>query len=397
MPPRRKTGVTMGITKNKRYGVAFTPLYHLLIGMALFAVLNHAAAHDPGLSKVTIDVAANHLSAQLVFARQDIEQQIPMDTDAVTGISSTEFRRSEQNLISFIGDNFQVVAAGQYHKADVANVWLDESEAVHFKLSYSNLPIKKLTIRSNYWSQFGLGHRQFVTIHSADGTTRHQWLSVNNTEFTLDIPKPSWRQIIVPFVLDGIWHIWIGYDHILFLVTMLLPLLVVGKQSDRYGDSLWKPLSAHAISVVTAFTLAHSITLALSVYDIIQLPSTIVEAVIALSVMIAACNNIFGWTSRYIGVMAFVFGLVHGMGFATVLREIGMHEQRIWALVGFNLGVELGQLAILATVLPALFICRKMNFYASWFMKTGSWATVAIAAVWLFQRTTPPTWLHLTN
>lgn len=387
----------MGITKNTRYGVAFTPLFRWLIGIALFAVLHHAAAHDPGLSKVTIDVTANQLSAHLVFARQDIEQRISLDTDAVTGISPAEFKQSEQNLIHFIGETFQVVAGGKPHHADTARVRIDASEAVHFELNYRDLPTKSLTVRSNYWSQFGLGHRQFVTIHNADGTTRHQWLSANNAEFSLDIPDPNWSQIIVPFVLDGIWHIWIGYDHILFLITMLLPLLVAGKQSERNGISLWKPLSAHAVSVVTAFTLAHSITLALSVYDIIQLPSAVVEPVIALSVLIAACNNIFGWTSRYIGIMAFVFGLVHGMGFAAVLREIGMQDHRVWALVGFNLGVELGQLTILATVLPAFFICRKMNFYASWFMKTGSWVTVAIAAVWLFERITPPTWLHLFN
>jgi hypothetical protein len=122
---------------------------------------------------------------------------------------------------------------------------------------------------------------------------------------------------------------------------------------------------------------------------VIDLPGQAVESIIAVSVIIAACNNIFNWVNRRLWVLAFIFGLIHGMGFAAVLNELGMQtETKALALIGFNVGVELGQLAIITAILPLLFYFRKQRFYKPVLIQSGSWVIVLIASIWLFERIT---------
>jgi hypothetical protein len=139
--------------------------------------------------------------------------------------------------------------------------------------------------------------------------------------------------------------------------------------------------------VVTAFTLAHSITLSAAAFSIVELPSRLVECVIAASVTVAAINNIFPIVTRRIWVAAFIFGLMHGFGFASALTDLGLPPARkLIALFAFNVGVELGQLAIVAALLPILFFIRRTNIYARFAMPTGSMLIAVIGFLWLVQR-----------
>lgn len=190
------------------------------------------------------------------------------------------------------------------------------------------------------------------------------------------------------YVQQGVWHIWSGYDHILFLMALLLPAVLLRV------DGRWTPVStfrAAAIAVVktvTAFTAAHSITLTLAALGYIQVPSRLVESVIAASVLIAALNNVVPlFKIDRAWLMAFAFGLVHGLGFANVLFELGLPKQTLLlALVGFNVGVELGQLAIVAAFLPTAFYLRGTTLYARAVMQAGSAAIMLMAAVWFVER-----------
>jgi hypothetical protein len=139
--------------------------------------------------------------------------------------------------------------------------------------------------------------------------------------------------------------------------------------------------------IVTAFTVAHSITLTLAVLGVIELPSRLVESVIALSVVIAALNNLRPLVTRRLWMVAFGFGLVHGFGFASVLADLGLPRSALaLALVGFNLGVEVGQLAIVVAFLPLAFALRRTTFYRRWVMVGGSLAIAALAATWFIER-----------
>jgi hypothetical protein len=204
--------------------------------------------------------------------------------------------------------------------------------------------------------------------------------------FTLSEPSSRWGQFAT-FVREGVWHIWIGIDHILFLVALLLPS-VLHREGERWtGVPAFRPAFFNVLKIVTAFTIAHSITLSLAALNIVRLPSRLVESVIAASVAVAALNNLYPWMRGRAWMVAFGFGLVHGFGFASVLGELGLKSGTLaMALVGFNLGVELGQLSVVAVFLPLAFVLRRTWFYQTATFKFGSVLIILIATAWMTER-----------
>jgi hypothetical protein len=188
------------------------------------------------------------------------------------------------------------------------------------------------------------------------------------------------------FVGEGVHHILIGVDHILFLLALLLPVV-----RDAGPGARWRDAAADTVKVVTAFTAAHSITLALAALDIVDPPARWVESLIAATVIAAALANLIpAWGERVRRArwtLTFGFGLVHGFGFAGALKELGLSGGSIVGpLIGFNLGVELGQLAIVAMFLPVAWALRGTALYAGPMLKGGSVAIALLAAVWLAER-----------
>ena len=186
-------------------------------------------------------------------------------------------------------------------------------------------------------------------------------------------PSPSWRQ----FLALGVRHILGGYDHLLFLLGLLIAC---------------RTLRA-VLAVVTCFTLAHSVTLALASLDLVSLPGRIVEPVIAASIVVIGIENLRrhsgGPTGRY--VLTCLFGLMHGFGFATALRQIGLGAPGapiVVPLLGFNLGVELGQIAIATIALPILWGLRRLPPFARYGPDAISIAISAAGLIWLVQRLT---------
>jgi hypothetical protein len=199
-------------------------------------------------------------------------------------------------------------------------------------------------------------------------------------------PGGVW-QTFKQYLKDGVWHIWIGYDHILFLLALLLPAVLLRKNGQWEPAPTLRGAFIEVVKVVTAFTLAHSITLTLASLQIITLPSRLVESVIAASVILAALNNLRGTIEGRRWVMAFVFGLVHGFGFASVLADLGLPQGAlVLALVGFNAGVEVGQLTIVAVFLPLAFWLRGTRFYRVGVLIGGSLLVALLASWWLAQR-----------
>ena len=152
--------------------------------------------------------------------------------------------------------------------------------------------------------------------------------------------------------------------------------------SSDLRDAFWGVLK-----VVTAFTVAHSITLSAAALGWVSLPSRLVESVIAASVVLAALNNVRPVIEERRWLMAFVFGLIHGFGFASVLADLGLPRNALLlALVGFNLGVEAGQLAIVAAFLPLAFLLRATPLYRRGIMTGGSVLIAVVAGIWLLER-----------
>jgi hypothetical protein len=198
-------------------------------------------------------------------------------------------------------------------------------------------------------------------------------------------------------IKSGIWHIWMGFDHILFLLALLLPSVLRFRSKDEVlpvgvHNNVWKPVERfkaalkNVIKIVTFFTIAHSITLCLAAFQIISLHPRLIESIIAISIALAAIHNIYPLLSRKEWLIAFVFGLFHGFGFASVLAEKGLGGSYLGLSVfGFNLGVEIGQLAIIALVFPILYLLRKTFLYPK-IRVFGSIFLIFISLYWFIER-----------
>ncbi|MDB6108634.1 MAG: hypothetical protein JWR69_384, partial [Pedosphaera sp.] len=229
-------------------------------------------------------------------------------------------------------------------------------------------------------------HRGLLRLESG-GTTQSAVFSPEQAVQRLQVgqDRPG-RQFFV-FLKEGVSHIWTGYDHILFLLALLLPSVLQRENNAWRGVTQFRPAAMNVIKIVTAFTLAHSLTLSLATLHLVKLPSRLTESAIAASVMLAATNNLRPMIQERGWMVAFAFGLIHGFGFANALSELGLeHTALLVTLVGFNLGVEMGQLAIVAVFLPVAFGLRRSWFYQTPILRLGSALIILIAGIWLAER-----------
>jgi hypothetical protein len=190
------------------------------------------------------------------------------------------------------------------------------------------------------------------------------------------------------FAREGVHHILTGYDHVLFLLCLLLPSVMRrtpdGWQPvERLSQAVWP-----VVGIVSAFTVAHSITLGLAATGLVSLSPAFIEPAIAVTIVLAALDNVWPIFPVRRVVVTFCFGLIHGFGFAGVLRELDLPTARFaWALLQFNLGLEIGQLLIVVAVTALLFALRSRRRYPAWVIGGGSCAAIAVGVIWIIERT----------
>lgn len=216
----------------------------------------------------------------------------------------------------------------------------------------------------------------------------------NDNQQKLNLASDSIWKGFWALVKLGMYHIWIGLDHILFILALILPSVVYRMKDETAPDGKFKwmpepkfkPAFLYIIKIVTFFTVAHSITLALASLQIVELSSRVVESIIAISIALAALHNIIPIFRHKEWLIAFIFGLFHGFGFASVLGDKGLGgDFMVLSLLGFNVGVELGQLAIIAAIFPILFAIRKTGAF-KYILKYGSMLLILISIYWFVER-----------
>ena len=203
----------------------------------------------------------------------------------------------------------------------------------------------------------------------------------------VDLDNPSTWKAFTGTVVLGMDHIFIGTDHILFVLVLLLPAVMVFSLAEgwapvqSFGAGLWR-----VIKIATSFTIAHSITLALGGLGIVELPSKLVETIIALSIVATAFHNLKPIFANREALIAFAFGIFHGFGFAGLLSDLGVGRgQRVLSLFGFNVGVEIGQAFIILLLFPALYLLRRTTLYP-WILRVGSMLLALVATIWAIER-----------
>jgi hypothetical protein len=364
------------------------PFIIVLFLSSLFSPLQQCLAHDPGLSLLKTQLLKNQVKLEFTFAQADIESLIMLDANNDLNISQTELNVAQPELYALLTDGVVLRNGNQSLKVDQVTVFSAPSNTIKANLTYSTRMQRDIHLEIPLISRFARGHRQHLTVRDASGKQIvQQILSKQSGSINIKATATSQLSIFQQYLSEGVWHIWIGFDHILFLLTLLLPSVLVYRQQHWQSITQLLPAVTDTLKIVTAFTIAHSITLALAVLQIIQLPLQLVEIVIALSVLITAVNNLIPRFSGSRWLLAFGFCLIHGFGFDSVLTDLGLANQAlITSLVGFNLGVELGQLAIVCLFLPLAFVIRHTEIYRQWVFRGGSVLAGLVACVWMVER-----------
>jgi hypothetical protein len=244
--------------------------------------------------------------------------------------------------------------------------------------------IRSLFLRYDAFFDIDAQHRGFFRFASIDGETA-AILSQDAREIVL---KEARTQRFLRFVREGVLHIATGYDHILFILSIILPA-VYFRQNGRWAPHRkFSDASIPLIKALTAFTISHSMALVLnSVGWLPEMSIKWVEAGIAFSIVFTALNNIFGWITGREVLLAFGFGLLHGLGLSSMFNDLGLgSSEMITGLLGFNLGIELAQIAIVMVVVPISYAFRQIATFRLVVLEAGSIATAVLAAVWLVER-----------
>jgi hypothetical protein len=347
-------------------------------------------AHIASNGFLNLQVDRSRVSGALELAIRDGELAVGLDRDGDGKVTWGELRASQSALQTYVLGHLHVAGAAGACRLGLGPVRVNE----RVDGSYLWLPVtaecggvlERLSIDYQVLDAEDPSHRGLLTLR-ANGATQTAVLGGASPlrQFALDHPSP-WPAF-VEYLRAGIWHIWSGIDHLLFLLSLLLPAVLMRRGNRWEAVPMAAPAFANIVKVVTAFTLAHSITLSLAAFDVLRLPGRLTESVIAASIIVAALNNVFPRVTEGRWRIAFAFGLLHGFGFASVLAEMGLPQgARLVSLVAFNLGVEAGQLAVVLAVMPAAYLVRSTVFYRRGVMPWGSSAIAALALVWLVQR-----------
>lgn len=353
-----------------------------------------AFAHQFSTGYLNGEVEKNgFMQAQLELRVADLARAVDLDSDRNTQITW-------QEVLSASGDIEQFVSAGLVVRRAEADCGLALQQnwqvAEHFNEYYVQLPLRvlcgikgDLSISYSGLFQRVSGHKLIVNIRNQH-KNHSRVISESNPEIHISALRGSAWYSFLEYLRQGVIHIWIGLDHILFLLCLVLACVFQRKRPAQPTTESWfealKKSSWLTLQVVTAFTVSHSLTLAATALDWIQLPSRWVEFIIAFSVAVAAINLLFPVARRMVAI-SFAFGLLHGMGFAGVLGELGLPAGlKVPSVLAFNLGVEFGQLVIVMLVLPLLVFLYRALKQPNYVRYAGSAVTLVIASVWLVDR-----------
>jgi hypothetical protein len=360
----------------------------LLLAVVLFPA--HALAHKASDAYLTIERSGATLAGRLDVALRDLDNAIGLDDNGDGDITWGEVRLSADAIAAYVLPRLAVSSGGTQCALAASDLRIDtHTDGAYAVLTLAGAcPGRAPTLSLDYRLFEGIDPQHRGLLNFVDEGRSH------SVVFTADAPRrivggDNARPLaqFATYVHEGVFHIWTGFDHVLFLLSLLLPAVLVRRDGRWAAADSLRVATQDVVKVVTAFTLAHSITLTLAACSIVELPSRWVESAIALSVVLAALNNLYPIVASGRWIAAFGFGLLHGFGFAGALHDLGLPAGSLaLSLAGFNLGVEAGQLAIVLVFLPLAFLSRSTWAYRRLVFGGGSLVTAAIASVWLVER-----------
>ncbi len=350
-----------------------------------------AHAHKPSDSYLTLRAERDRIAGQWDIALRDLEYAIGLDADGDGAITWGELRAGHAAIERYAFARLKVTHAGEECRKRAVDQLVDNhSDGAYavlvFEVECAAAGDAGVELEYSLFFDLDPTHRGLLRWEAA-GRSTTAVLGPENAKFLLAAKPASPLAQFLSYGKEGVWHIWIGIDHMLFLISLLLPAVYVSERRGWAPVERFMPAFWDVAKVVTAFTVAHSITLSLAALSIIGLPTRLTETAIAFSVLLAALNNIRPVVHGRRWMVAFAFGLIHGFGFASVLADLGLPQGALLlALVGFNLGVEVGQLAIVGVLVPLAYAVRRSRFYLRFIFVPGSAVIAMIALGWMIER-----------
>lgn len=380
----------------------------LLLVCLPMAALAHKES-DAYLTLSTDPAQLTVLHGQFDIALRDLSFVLDIDSNHDSAITWGEVKANRDAIERYALAGLVIKGDGLTCATHATDQKIDEHndgayDVVFFDAVCDKEIPNRLTIAYTLFQDVDPYHRGIVTIRAGDRSAGAV-LGPKTPTATLDLREPDrWSQF-KSFMVDGIWHIWTGPDHLLFILSLLLPAVLyrcaidpqtrmpLAPAATESSVNGWAPVPklsramVELIKVISGFTVSHSVTLTLAVLGYVNLPSRLVESGIALSIIVAAANNLYPIVTRRAWVVAFAFGFIHGLGFASALAGLSLPPAAMAAsLGGFSVGVELGQESIVLPFLPLAFLLRKTRFYQIGVVRWGSLLIIAIATLWLVQR-----------
>jgi hypothetical protein len=325
-------------------------------------------AHPINLTKMIWDLNKSELSMR--FVSFNLEKPLLLKNTP----TAEEIKNMNSVIFDLILKHFSIISNNS--KCDISPLKLIVKNEIiidtFYKIKCKNL--NELTIKFNLFFKEDPTQSGVLNIKKDKNETVLIFKpSQEIQKITLNTQTLSFKD----FIIEGIWHIWLGFDHLTFLLMLIIPTIM-------FNYSIKTGL-IDILKVVTAFTISHSITLSLSVFNIINPPERIIEILIAFSIFLTALNNLYPKIKhKNEWLLAFLFGFIHGFGFANALKELDLENVNFAKLVfGFNLGVEIGQVVIVSLILPLLYIIIKKHPFVYRFLSVLG---ALLALLWMIDR-----------
>ncbi len=389
----------------RRRARADTTLAAAALALALGFAAVPASAHKASDAYLQLDGTADAASLRVDVALRDLDLALDLDTDGDARLTWREVQDAWPAIERYLGAHAQVEGCTL---RPAGRALERRADGVYAALTWSGTCAGAVSappaIRYSALADVDPTHRGIARIawngHPGvpsvlDPTTAGGGRGAGGASPGVSAsPEPMQTEAPASFLAEGIHHILGGYDHVLFLLCLLLPSVMRRGGGPGVAGTGWQPVGSlrqalwPVVGIVTAFTLAHSITLALAALKWVSLPPSFIEPAIAVTIVLAALDNLRPIFRGRRAVVTFLFGLIHGFGFAGVLAELNLSAARFaWALLQFNLGLELGQLMIVVGATALLYAVRGLPRYPAWVIRGGSLAAMLLGVLWFIERT----------
>jgi hypothetical protein len=356
----------------------------------LGALCSHTAlAHSFSNSYLNLSVNQHTIDGQLRLRLEDIVWLADLDQNRDQQLTWGELQAGTAAIHQAVATHLQLSSANERCPLQLSTMQLEQLNTG----LYVVLPLQaqcaaapqQLTVQYNALMTTDAAHRGILNLqHDSQVTTAV--FAPTNTRADFDLGSTSANLSLLAMLQEGIWHIWTGYDHLLFLLALLLPLFLNHSSPQRWVAPAAAVVVKSVLWTVTAFTVAHSLTLLLSTVFDLQVASAKVETLIAISVALSGINILYP-IFRSHAAIAFSFGLIHGLGFAGALRDLQLPTSAfVQSLLSFNLGVEVGQLTLVALLFPLMLYVRHQRYYQRLVQPLVALSIVGVGLAWAVER-----------